>query len=388
MSRAKRKYHWPMLFVLAGLLVISTAFIHSASFDSETGTYRDFAGKQLQWLMIGFAAFMAVLPINTRRYKSWSYLFYAGSLGLLVLVFLIGETHKGAQRWIALTSTVKVQPSEFVKLTVILAAARYMSERDMSRGWLRPLVALALAGVPVLLILRQPDLGTSLVFFPVVLSMLWVAGAKKKFIGAVILVGLLLVPVAWTFVLKDYQKGRLVVFLSPENPNKVLKLFVPKDELSDMRKVDSYHLIQSKIAVGSGGVWGKGYGRGTQNTLGYLPEKHTDFIFGVIAEEWGFVGCAILLGLFFLLMLMAYDVAVEVQDPFGRYVSVGISTLFFTHVAVNTAMTVGLAPITGLTLPFISYGGSSVVTFFLALGLITNVHRHRTYRFIGPGKNT
>ncbi len=386
MAKNKHRLNWPLLAVLAAILVLSMAFIHSASYDAASDTYRQYAKKQAIWIIIGLAAFFAIQPLKIRRIRDWSPVIYAAALVLLIMVFIVGETHKGARRWISL-GVMEFQPSEIMKLAVILFVAKYLAGREMDgagfresaaegghwNAWKRVAVPLVIMLVPVLMILKQPDLGTGLVFIPVVLAMMWSSGVKKRYIGALVLAGLLVVPAAWHWVLRDYQKARLVVFLDPENPGRVLKKFVPPERLKKMRKVDSYHLIQSQIAVGSGGMWGKGYGRGTQNTLGYLPERHTDFIFGVVAEEWGFAGATLLMVLFFLLVLIGFDIAMESNDPFGKYVAVGISTLFFTHVAVNTGMTVGLAPITGLTLPFFSYGGSSVVTFFIALGLLAGV---------------
>jgi rod shape determining protein RodA len=375
----KKRLNWPLFGVLAAILVLSILFIQSASYNSSTGSYNSYAKKQVIWFALGFAVFLAMLPVKTRRFKQWAPVMYAVVLLTLASVFVLGESHKGARRWIPL-GLMNFQPSELMKLAVILAVARYMSGRDMREKWTRMLVPLAIVLVPVAMILKQPDLGTAIVFLPVVLAMLWTAGVKKRCIAAIIGVLIIILPIGWCFVLKDYQKGRLLVFLDPENPKRVMKKFIPPERLSRMKKVDGYHLVQSKIAVGSGGLLGKGWGRGTQNTLGYLPEPHTDFIFGVVAEEWGFVGSTLIIILFFILLMIGFETAADTPDPFGRYVSVGVVTLIFVHVAINTGMTVGLAPITGLTLPFLSYGGSSVVTFFMAIGLLANVHRHRVIK--------
>jgi rod shape determining protein RodA len=362
--------------VLALLVASSLVFIRSASYDADSGTYEPYANRQAVWILIGLAAFFAVMPVKPSTLRDFAPVLFALAIALLVAVFAVGEVVKGARRWISL-GPMKLQPSELAKIAAILLLARYLAARDMSENWRRLVIPLLIIFLPMALILKQPDLGTALVFVPVLLAMLWVSGVKAKHMLALVVIGLALVPAAWVYGLKDYQKARLVVFLDPENPNRVMKKFVPSDRVADMKKVDSYHLIQSQIAVGHGGLTGKGYGRGTQNTLGYLPEKHTDFIFGVVAEEWGFIGASLLMLLFFALIYIIFSIAAKTGDAFSKFTAVGVGAMFFTHVAVNTGMTVGLAPITGVTLPFLSYGGSSALTFFIALGLAAGAYRHR-----------
>jgi len=252
------------------------------------------------------------------------------------------------------------QPSELAKLTVILFVAyllKFSHDTTTLKGVLKPI---AYAAIPLLMIMKQPDLGTSLVIVPIVIAMLIVAGLKKRYVLSFFLIILIVAPVTYFTVLKKYQQDRIIAFLNPE----------------EYSKTDGYHLIQSRTAVGDGQLLGVGYKQGTQSVLGYLPENHTDFIFSVVGEEWGFVGAATVIILFGIMISLIMVVAAETLDPFGRYVCTGIATLFAFQMFQNIGMTIGLMPITGLTLPFFSYGGSSLIISFLALGIVVNIRIH------------
>jgi rod shape determining protein RodA len=297
---------------------------------------------------------------------------YISSLLSLIAVLFIGTVHKGSTRWFAL-GPVHVQPSECAKIATVFMLAWFFAKKPERARTLRGrAAALAIALVPVVLILREPDLGTAMIFIPVAFAMLFAAGAKKRHLALFIACGIALVPLGWFFVLKPYQKGRLLVFLNPENPRQAMKKFLSEDELKRVRFADGYHLRQSLMAVGSGGLTGKGYRRGTQNTLGYLPERHTDFIFAVLAEEWGLIGCLVLLGLYCLFIVGGADAAARTSDPFAKLAIVGIIAIIATQVIVNAGMNIGLFPITGLTLPLLSYGGSSMLVSLAGIALILN----------------
>ncbi|MBU1785209.1 MAG: rod shape-determining protein RodA, partial [Candidatus Omnitrophica bacterium] len=264
------------------------------------------------------------------------------------------------KRWIDL-GLFSLQPSEFVKITVIFALAAFLGERKEKAGTLRNYVyALLLVSPAFLLIFLQPDLGTALVLVPILFSVLYVSGENIKYIVTTMVFGVLSMPVFWN-ILKDYQKSRLLVFMNPNI-----------DPLGA-----GYTIIQSKIAIGSGGVWGKGWLGGTQSHLRFLPERHTDFIFSVIGEEWGFVGAMMLLGLYCLIIARGVRIISGVDDTYGKAIATGLVTLIAVQVLTNIAMTVGLMPVVGLPLPFISYGGSNIMATMIGIGFLLSVSRRR-----------
>ena len=362
----------PVLAAAGGLVAFSVIFIFSASFHAATREQAGFAKMQIVWIAISIAVSASLIFIRPESLRAAAPWIYCASLGLLIAVFFIGTAQKGAARWIVV-GPMRLQPSECSKLATILMLAWYLSanvERARTRRGL--MGAFLVSVVPLALILKEPDLGTALLFIPTTFAVLFAAGAKKRHLALAAAVMLALLPLGWRFVLKPYQKCRLLAFLNPEEPQRVMEKFLSTDEMKNVRFADSYQLRQALTAIGSGGVWGKGWRRGTQNTLGYLPERHTDFIFAVIAEEWGLFGCLFLLGLLFLLIIGGAETASRAPDNFARLATVGIITMIGAQAAVNIGMNVGLLPITGVTLPFVSYGGSSMFASLVCVFIILN----------------
>lgn len=347
----------PLLVATLLLLGIGLMVLYSASFQKAQTLGIPFVARQVTWGVIGGLLAIGVVAIDYHRWLEWAYLFYGINLLLLILVLEWGVARGGAQRWLTIGG-LTIQPSELAKVTTILALARHLgSRREMvASGWKAIFrVALFLVG-PMLLILKEPNLGTASVFVPMAFAMLLVAGVPFKVLGILLGGGILLVPLAG-WLLADYQRTRLLVFL---NPN--------LDPLGA-----GYTVVQSKVAIGSGGLWGKGWLAGTQNQLNFLPERHTDFIFSVVGEEWGFLGTTFCLALFAFLFYRGILLATQTRDPFGRLLVVGLVTMLATHVVVNTGMTVGLMPVVGLPLPFMSYGGSWLLTCLVSVGMILSV---------------
>ncbi len=317
--------------------------------------------KQLLWFCGGLGMMAITCLVNYKLLDRYAFAVYIGCLATLVAVLLVGKYVGGSKRWLVL-GPVSVQPSEMAKLVIIIVLARYYSKNAYTRGFtLRDLFTpAALVLAPVALIIRQPDLGTALLLVIIAGSMTLFAKIERRSLLTLLAVGVVSVPMVW-FILKEYQKQRILTFLDPD-----------RDPLGA-----GYHIIQSKIAIGSGMLAGKGYLKGTQNALSFLPEQHTDFIFSVFAEEWGFLGCAILILVFLLLIVWGLNVAYSCRDPFGNLLAVGISAMIFWQVFVNIGMVMGLMPVVGVPLPFISYGGSSIATMMVSIGLLINVSMRR-----------
>jgi rod shape determining protein RodA len=287
-----------------------------------------------------------------------AYPLYALLLVLLVLVLLIGSQSRGSSRWFDL-GFLHFQPSELAKLVVILALVRWLADHGRSAHRFRGIwVPLALAFVPMALIIRQPDLGSAMTLLPVAFVMLYVAGARLWHLLVVLILGLASTPLAW-LMLKDYQRRRLLTFLDPE-----------ADTLGA-----GYNLIQSKIAIGSGGIAGRGFLQGPQSQLKFIPMHHNDFIFSVLGEEWGLLGVTLVLGLYLFFFLRAFSIASQARDQQGSLLASGITTLVATQVVINIGMTTGMLPVTGITLPLLSYGGSSVLLIMICAGILLNVRR-------------
>ncbi len=355
---------WSLVLVIGLLMTVGIAFIRSASYSHALPATAGLYEKQVVWVVIGLLVFAAVMLIDYHAWGRYAGALYGLGLVLLVLVLVVGRKAYGASRWLSLFG-LQIQPSEFAKLATILMVARFLARpgRDLAAGG--TLVAvLALLGVPFLLILKEPDLGTALVFAPVGVVMLFVAGLPWRRLALLGLLALLLLPVGW-FFLSPYQHERILVFLQPD-----------RDPFGA-----GWNKMQSIIAVGSGGFWGKGYMQGTQNILGYLPRTvaPTDFIYAVLAEEMGFAGAGAVVLLFMFLLVACARAAFHGLDKFGRLLASGIMALFFYHVFVNLAMTIGLMPVTGLPLPLLSYGGSFMLSTMMALGLVQSVYVRRYY---------
>lgn len=344
------------------LAVIGILFVYSAGYRGEGAEAAPFYRRQILWVLVGLVAYAGATWVNYRHLSEQSWWLYAGGVLLLVLVLLFGIRVYGARRWLAFFG-LQVQPSEFAKLATILALSRFLGRPDLNRNSIWTLVTAGAIVAPVfLLIAMEPDLGTAAMLLPITFVLLFVAGLPLRRIGALVLVGLLLLPAGW-FVLGDYQRERVRVFLDPG-----------RDPLGS-----GWSKIQSQIAVGSGGLRGKGYLQGTQNVLGFLPRTvaPTDFIFSVIAEETGFAGSMVVLSLYAIVLARGIRTSIKAREKTGQLLAAGMTTLLFSHVFVNIAMTVGLLPVTGLPLPLISYGGSFMVSAMLGLGLIQSVHVRR-----------
>jgi rod shape determining protein RodA len=352
-----------MVILGFGLAVLSSANL------TISGDPTGFVKKQALWIFIGTVALIVVLAFDYNHIAKYNNYLYALNLVLLTAVLLIGSTNKGATSWISL-GLFDFQPSEVAKVIIIITFAKFLVDRQGKLNTFWQLIpCFIFVGIPVLFILVQPDLGTSLVFIAIMFGMLFVAGANPRILLALIIGGLLGVSLllyahlnfgVW-LPLKDYQVMRLVVFTNP---------YI--DELGS-----GYHMIQSLIAIGSGGFWGQGLYEGSQIQLRFLPEHHTDFIFSVVGEELGFVGGGFLLAAFYYLMYRGVKIAFSAKDLFGTLIVIGIITMFTFQVLVNVGMTIAITPITGLPLPFVSYGGSAMLTNMIALGLILNVNIRR-----------
>jgi rod shape determining protein RodA len=348
---------------MVALVLCGMLFIFSASYRSEDAPLSSMTQRQFVWGIIGLLCFTAVAYLDYHRWQDAAWWAYIACAVLLLLVLLhLGPKRYGAYRWLSLLG-IQVQPAEFMKLGVVFALARFLSQPSRDVTDPRCLVqVLAIVGLPFVMVFKQPDLGTALTLVPLALAMMFVAGVPAKYLGMLALVGLCALPVGW-LVMHDYQRERVMVFLDPGRD--------PLDK--------GWNKIQSEIAVGSGGFSGKGYLKGTQNVLGFLPRTvaPTDFIFSVIAEETGFVGSALLLALFALLVWGGLRAALRARDKFGRLLAVGVVTLLFFHVSVNMAMTIGLAPVVGIPLPLVSYGGSFMLCTMAGLGIIQSVYVRR-----------
>ena len=354
-------YHidWAMLAAILVLCGAGLAMIYSTSSDPTRGASR-LSLTQLYAIVLGLGALVLTLTVDYRAWADKSHLIYVGLLALLVYVLLFGAAQNGARRWIPL-GLFNLQPSEFAKVGVALVLAKLYGDNRGAPGWTDLAVGGLLTLVPLLLIAKEPDLGTAVTLVPVFVAVAYLAGMRMRILGLLGLCLLLSAPVAWKFALQDYQRSRISTFLDPAQ---------------DARGA-GYQQIQAQITVGSGGLWGKGFKQGTQGQLRFLPVAHNDFIFSVIAEEKGFLGSIAVLGLFGVVLWNGLRIAGLARDRFGTLLAIGVTTLFAVHVFVNIAMTIGLVPITGIPLPFISYGGSFVLSCCVLQGLVQSVYRFR-----------
>lgn len=351
-----RRINWPLVLLVAVLGVVGLVMMVSAG-----GDLRTYAVSQSMRFAVSFVLMLAVAVVPMRLLLRYAYVIYFLCLGGLVVVDIIGHTGMGAQRWLKVGG-LTLQPSELMKLAVILALARYYHTLALGdiRSFPTLIPPLVLLAVPAVLILRQPNLGTTVIMGGVGVAIMFVAGVQwRYFIG--VLAALPAAALAAWPLLHDYQKRRVLTFLEPE-----------QDPLGA-----GYNIMQSMIAVGSGGMFGKGLLQGTQGRLNFLPEKHTDFIFTVLAEEWGFIGGMTLLLLYLLLLAAGIAVATVSRSAFGALVAAGITAFVFLHLFINIAMVMGLLPVVGLPLPFLSYGGSIMLSTLLGMGLLLNAHLHR-----------
>ena len=359
-------------FIIAviAILIISIGIlsIYSSTYQRDDQLWQLTYKRQIIWAILGLAVFLMMSNFNYRRLWDSTYVLYILVIFLLFLVFILGITRLGAQRWLKII-WFNFQPSEIAKLTMVIFLARYFSSKSIDdvsllasrRGILRVLVLPFLfVAMPVGLIIKQPDLGSGSMIIFIFLAILYLSGVRTRYIIIFLLIGIVSLPLFWQ-ILRDYQKDRLLVFL---NPN--------MDPLGA-----GYTIIQSKIAIGSGGFFGKGWLRGSQSQLHFLPESHTDFIFATFAEQWGLLGSIVLLCLYYILIRQGIQIALRTHDVFGRLLAFGISLMLGIQVFINIAMNLGLAPVVGLPLPLLSYGGSSVVVTFIALGILANIDKRR-----------
>jgi rod shape determining protein RodA len=399
------RYDYITLTIVILLVASGLIAIYSATSGPDYEAYGFFI-RQLLWAIFGVMAMIGVSFIPQRIISRFVYPLYIFTVFLLVLVFIVGRVGQGAERWLVI-GPVHIQPSELAKLATILAVSKFLSDKYADVNRLKYFsLAIGLILLPFVLIARQPDLGTALVFLALIIPLLYWAGLNWfyiftiviplltmivsfnfwAFLGLMIFISLILavsqkkpIVIAAVFLLnisvgiatpylwnqlRPYQQQRIKTFINPE-----------KDP-----KGSGYQIIQSQVAIGSGGIWGKGYLHGTQTHLRFLPAQHTDFIFSVIGEEFGFVGVSSILILFLLLTLRLVHIASTIREQFSSMILVGIATVFVFHTLINIGMTIGMAPVTGLPLPFLSYGGSSLLTNLVMVGIALNIYRHKYTR--------
>jgi len=360
-----RHLNWGLVALIVAIGLIGVALLYSAGGKS----WQPWAGAQLSRFCIGLCLMMLVALIDIRFWLRIAYPLYGAMLALLVVVEIMGHIGMGAQRWINLGFFV-LQPSELMKIALVLALAKYfhsLPPEDIGQP-IKLAAPVAMVLVPVGLVLLQPNLGTALLLLLASGAIFFVGGVKWWKFAIVIALAAAILPVAWHH-LHDYQRARLMTFVNPG-----------ADPLGA-----GYNILQSKIALGSGGLFGKGFGQGTQNQLQFLPEKHTDFIFVVLGEEFGMAGAFILLALYFLLLAYGLMIALSSRNQFGRLVAFGLTTSFFLYVFVNVAMVTGTIPVVGIPLPLVSYGGTAMLTLLLGCGLLLGISVHRDVRISRTG---
>ncbi|MGH7824815.1 MAG: rod shape-determining protein RodA [Candidatus Binatia bacterium] len=354
-------FDWTLFLLMSAFVIIGVVTIYSANYDIAEKHAGALPYRQLLWFAIGMGAMIAALAFDYHYIDKLAYPFYGAMLLLLILVMFFGHSGGGSQRWINL-GFFRLQPSEPAKLAIVLIMAKYFQHNEPARGYyLRDLWAPFLLVAPlILLTLVQPDLGTAIILGLVFISMIIMGGLRMRSFLYLVGAGLAFLPIGWQF-LKPYQRQRIWTFLDPAH-----------DPLGA-----GYHVIQSQIAVGSGRLFGKGYLNGTQNRLDFLPAQHTDFIFAVFSEEWGFVGCFALLILYLALIACALRLVERSKDRFGGLLVLGMVAIVFWHLVINVAMVTGVMPVVGVPLPLVSYGGSSLASVMFAMGVMMNVSMRR-----------
>jgi rod shape determining protein RodA len=356
--------NWGLLLLLTAIACIGFAMLYSAA----NGHWEPWAAKQVARFAVAVLIMIAVATVDLRFWLRSAYLFYAAAVVLLVAVELRGAVGMGAQRWIDL-GIIQLQPSELMKIALVLALARYFSVltvEEIGRP-LRLILPTLFILLPAALVMKQPDLGTAMMLVLSGGAIFFLAGVRWWKFAIVLVGGGGAAPFAWHF-LRDYQKNRILNFLNPEN-----------DPLGA-----GYHSLQSKIAIGSGGLFGKGFMMGSQSHLSFLPERQTDMIYTMLAEEFGLVGCVVVLGLYLLVFIYGFAIAFRSRSHFGRLLALGLTVNVFLYVFINTGMVMGLLPIVGVPLPLISYGGTSMLTVMFGFGLMMSVYVHRDLR-LGRG---
>ena len=354
-------FDWGFLFLVLLIAGIGVVNIASAT-ASYTLAETSYPVRQIYWVLIGLFLVVLVCSIDYHLFEDLSYWMYGIVAVLLLAVLVMGKSTMGATRWLNL-GIVSFQPSELMKIVIIMVYARYFNNITAAGGMTVKdlLYPFLLLGVPALMIMKQPDLGTAILVVLIAFSMILYVGIRIRTVALLLLSAIPAVLLGWQFYLRDYQKLRILNFLSPE-----------RDPLGS-----GYHIIQSKIAVGSGGLTGKGFLQGTQTQLRFLPEQHTDFAFSVFSEEWGFAGCFLVLLLYLFLILWGLNIARRCNDHFGSLMAVGVTAMLFWHIIINIGMVIGLFPVVGVPLPLFSYGGTSMITSMIGLGILLNIRMRR-----------
>ena len=355
--RKLAEIRWLFVAVLCMIAAVGFGMLYSVA----GGNLEPWAQRQMIRFAFGLVLLVGVAVVHIEYWYRLSYPIYFAALGLLAAVEIFGDVGMGARRWIDL-GAFQLQPSEVMKIALVLALARYFHATGPEEiGRLRTLVVpMLIIAAPVALVARQPDLGTAGLMALGAVMMFFLAGVRLRVFGIALALGLAAIPVAWRF-LRDYQKERIFTFFNPES-----------DPLGA-----GYHIIQSKIALGSGGLLGKGFMQGTQSHLNFLPEKHTDFIFTMLAEEFGISGGLVLLWLYMIVLAFGFVFALQIRNQFGRLVALGVTATFFLYLFMNIAMVMGLVPVVGVPLPLVSYGGTAMLTLLLGFGFMMSAYIHR-----------
>lgn len=352
-----RRTDLALVLAASGIVIMSLVIIGSATHINTPSDDRYwYVARQGIFTLFNIGVAIFLMNFDYKMLQGYGNKLYIFNLIMLLAVMFLGHSALGAQRWISI-GPISIQPSEFSKIIMIISLATVMEHRIGKLNSLHDLLPVAAyVGVPFLLVLKQPDLGTSLVFMAIFLGMLFVCGINLRLLGGLFAAGVAMMPLLWHF-LKDYQKMRIMVFMDPN-----------VDPLGS-----GYHIIQSKIAIGSGMLFGKGLFQGTQSQLNFLPENHTDFIFAVVGEELGFLGVVVLLLLYLVVLWRGIKIAQDASDIFGRLLAVGITSMLAFHVLVNVGMTLGIMPVTGIPLPLMSYGVSSLTTNIMSIAMLLNI---------------
>ena len=356
-------FDWALFLTASALAVIGVINLYSATSVSRAALSEIYI-QQVYWLVLGGILAAVVTVIDYRHYERLGYVLYGVGIILLLLVFILGKDIRGSSRWISIGS-FGFQPSEFMKLFMIIALAKYLHDdpKTEERSLKDLLIPAVLTAVPMLLILKQPDLGTALILTLIFATICLLTKIRWQSLVSLVIGGGIAAPLIWTYVLRDYQKQRVLVFLNPEA--NILG--------------SGWHAHHARVAIGAGGWTGQGFMRGTQNQFLFLPDQHSDFPFAVFAEDWGFLGCAVLVGLYTFLVLWAVRIAATAKDRFGAVLAIGVGSLIFWHAFFNLGMVTGILPVVGVTLPLFSAGGSSVLTIMMGIGLLMNVSMRRYY---------
>jgi len=354
--------NWALLACMFALYFIGVANLYSASgMRIEDGiVVSSFYQKQLIWGLLGTVVMLLAMAFDYRQLRSFAWFFFIAALILLLLVPVIGKSVYGAKRWLSL-GFMNIQPSEIAKLSILILAARILSRDGQPLGWIDFIRVLLVGLVPCALIVIQPDLGTTLLILMFLACMILFHGLERKVFKACLIITPFIGLFMWFIGMRDYQRQRVLTFLDPT---------------SDPRG-SGYQILQSQIAIGSGEMWGKGYLQGTQSQLRFLPERHSDFVIAVFGEEWGFVGCVALITLYCLFLLAIFTTVAHAKDRFGSTLVAGIFFYFFWQIMINMGMVIGLMPVVGIPLPFLSYGGSATLVNFMLVGIVLNVSMRR-----------